>query len=186
MKGKADLEEGRYDRAVIELNAAWQGGKDPKALLLLARTIELQGRREMAARTYDEWLATGAGEPNEREEVKVRVANLRGVASAPAKATLPLPRMDIPSGPPDARAHALFKQGRADYDAGSYDLAITELDESYALSKKAPLLVVLARAYELKGDRAGAIARLEQYLATGATEDRDVVTAKLELLKKQK
>ena len=46
--------------------------------------------------------------------------------------------------------------------------------------------MVIASAYELKGDRAGAIKKYEEYLATGSPEDRDIVRQKLANLKAMK
>jgi tetratricopeptide (TPR) repeat protein len=63
------------------------------------------------------------------------------------------------------RAHKLYEAGKSYYDDGSYDSAITQFREAYRKDcTKHELLVIISRAYELKGDRAAAISALEEYL----------------------
>lgn len=63
------------------------------------------------------------------------------------------------------RAHKLYEAGKSYYDDGTYDAAIAQFREAYKKDcSKHELLVIISRAYELKGDKAAAITALETFL----------------------
>jgi tetratricopeptide (TPR) repeat protein len=63
------------------------------------------------------------------------------------------------------RAHKLYEFGKAYYDEGNYEQAIIQFREAYKRDcSKHDLLIIISRAYELKGDRAEAIRALELYV----------------------
>jgi tetratricopeptide (TPR) repeat protein len=63
------------------------------------------------------------------------------------------------------RAHKLYEAGKSYYDDATYDAAITQFREAYKKDcSKHELLIIISRAYELKGDKPAAIAALETYL----------------------
>lgn len=63
------------------------------------------------------------------------------------------------------KAHDLYKAGKVQYDDNNWDAAIGTFRDAYSRDcTKHELLVIISRAYELKGDRAEAIRALETYL----------------------
>jgi tetratricopeptide (TPR) repeat protein len=63
------------------------------------------------------------------------------------------------------RAHKLYEAGKSYYDDGTYEAAIAQFREAYKKDcSKHELLVIISRAYELKGDKAAAITALETFL----------------------
>lgn len=63
------------------------------------------------------------------------------------------------------KAHAIYQAGKVQYDDASYDAAIVLFRDAYKRDcAKHELLVIIARAYELKNDKAEAIRALETYL----------------------
>lgn len=63
------------------------------------------------------------------------------------------------------KAHDLYKAGKVQYDDNNWDAAIATFRDAYSRDcTKHELLVIISRAYELKGDRAEAIRALETYL----------------------
>jgi len=63
----------------------------------------------------------------------------------------------------DAQDH--YEMGISHYELGESDFAIIELKQAYLLSRKASLLVDLARAYEQKKDYPSAVSHYRMYLA---------------------
>ena len=62
-------------------------------------------------------------------------------------------------------AHSKYLAGKVDYDEAKYDAAIAQFREAYARDcNKHDLLIIISRAYELKGDKQEAIRALEAYL----------------------
>jgi hypothetical protein len=62
-------------------------------------------------------------------------------------------------------ARSKYLAGKVDYDEAKYDAAIAQFREAYARDcTKHDLLVIISRAYELKGDKGEAIAALKTYL----------------------
>jgi tetratricopeptide (TPR) repeat protein len=62
-------------------------------------------------------------------------------------------------------AHSKYLAGKVDYDEAKYDAAIAQFREAYERDcTKHDLLIIISRAYELKGDREEAIRALEVYL----------------------
>ena len=84
-------------------------------------------------------------------------------------------------------AHAFYNAGRALYDEGNYDGAITQFREAYRRDcSKHDLLVIISRSYELKGDRAEAVKALELFLdRVKDSPDSGTHRTKIENLKKQ-
>lgn len=63
------------------------------------------------------------------------------------------------------RAHTIYQAGKIQYDEGSYEAAIAQFREAYVRDcTKHDLLVIISRAYELKGDKQEAIRALDVYL----------------------
>jgi tetratricopeptide (TPR) repeat protein len=84
-------------------------------------------------------------------------------------------------------AHAFYNAGRALYDEGNYDGAITQFREAYRRDcSKHDLLVIISRSHELKGDRAEAVRALELFLdRVKDSPDAPTHKTKIENLKKQ-
>lgn len=63
-------------------------------------------------------------------------------------------------------AHQKYIAGRQDYEEANYDSAVRRFRDAYALDcAKHELLVIIAAAYERKGDESAAIAALEAFIA---------------------
>jgi tetratricopeptide (TPR) repeat protein len=63
------------------------------------------------------------------------------------------------------RAHTIYQAGKVQYDDKNYDAAIAQFREAYKRDcSKHELLIIISRAYELKGDKAEALRALETYL----------------------
>lgn len=63
------------------------------------------------------------------------------------------------------RAHTIYQAGKVQYDDKNYDAAIAQFREAYKRDcSKHDLLIIISRAYELKGDRVEALKALEMYL----------------------
>jgi hypothetical protein len=81
-------------------------------------------------------------------------------------------------------AHRFYEFGKGYYDEGNYEQAIVQFREAYKRDcSKHDLLIIISRAYELKGDRPEAIRALEMYVErvpSATTEHR----TKIENLKK--
>lgn len=106
------------------------------------------------------------------------VALMAGATAAQARQKKPR----RPSAKVLRAAKALFKQGRAYYDAGAYALAIKEYRKAYRLTPRPLLLFNIGQAYRLKGDKAQAIVTYQRFLAvvsegTIAEEARNHIAA---------
>ncbi len=63
------------------------------------------------------------------------------------------------------RAHVIYQAGKVQYDDKNYDAAIQQFRDAYVRDcSKHDLLIIISRAYELKGDRVEALKALELYL----------------------
>ncbi len=63
------------------------------------------------------------------------------------------------------RAHTIYQAGKVQYDDKNYDAAIAQFREAYKRDcSKHELLIIISRAYELKGDKPEALRALEMYL----------------------
>jgi tetratricopeptide (TPR) repeat protein len=63
------------------------------------------------------------------------------------------------------RAHTIYQAGKVQYDDKNYDAAIAQFREAYKRDcSKHDLLIIISRAYELKGERVEALKALEMYL----------------------
>jgi hypothetical protein len=63
------------------------------------------------------------------------------------------------------RAHTIYQAGKVQYDDKNYDAAIAQFREAYKRDcSKHDLLIIISRAYELKGDRVEALKALEMFL----------------------
>jgi tetratricopeptide (TPR) repeat protein len=106
------------------------------------------------------------------------VALMAGATAAQARQKKPR----RPSAKVLRAAKALFKQGRAYYDAGAYALAIKEYRKAHRLTPRPLLLFNIGQAYRLKGDKAQAIVAYQRFLAvvtegTIAEEARNHIAA---------
>jgi tetratricopeptide (TPR) repeat protein len=84
-------------------------------------------------------------------------------------------------------AQGAFLAGQGSFNEGDYATAITYWRDAYRRDCTAHLLLVnLARAYELKGDRAEAVAALETYLERKPdASDADQIRRRIDNLKSQ-
>jgi hypothetical protein len=84
-------------------------------------------------------------------------------------------------------AHQKYIAGKQDYDEANYDSAIRRFRDAYALDcTKHELLVVIATAYERKGDKKEAVNALDTYVARApSAPDVGSYQTKIEKLKKQ-
>jgi tetratricopeptide (TPR) repeat protein len=63
------------------------------------------------------------------------------------------------------KAHAMYQAGKVHYDDKSYELAIQQFRDAYKRDcSKHDLLIIISRAYELKGDKVEALKALETYV----------------------
>jgi tetratricopeptide (TPR) repeat protein len=63
------------------------------------------------------------------------------------------------------RAHMIYQAGKVQYDDKNYDAAIAQFREAYKRDcSKHDLLIIISRAYELKGDKVEALKALEMYV----------------------
>jgi hypothetical protein len=72
----------------------------------------------------------------------------------------------------DMRARRHYEAGTAYYEVGDYDSALRELERSYEISRRPPLLFNLYMTEERLGHFARAAERLERYLAEGGPRSR--------------
>jgi tetratricopeptide (TPR) repeat protein len=86
------------------------------------------------------------------------------LAQTGASGTYPPCTKTVTKSDSDA-AHSKYLAGKVDYDEAKYDAAIAQFREAYERDcTKHDLLIIISRAYELKGDREEAIRALEVYL----------------------
>lgn len=72
--------------------------------------------------------------------------------------------------PQSEKAHDVFKIGKQQYDDNNHELAINLFKDAYTRDcSKHELLIIISRAYELKGDKAEAIRALEIFLQRDPT-----------------
>jgi tetratricopeptide (TPR) repeat protein len=77
-----------------------------------------------------------------------------------------------PSKAESEGAHGAYMAGKASFDVGEYDRAIDLFKDAYRRDcTKYELLSIVARAYELKGDRAEAVIALQAYLDRAPPND---------------
>lgn len=107
--------------------------------------------------------------------------------SAPALAVAPMPTPKANPTPDDLqRADELFLNGRALYQDGSYDGAITAFKSAYELSGDANLLYNIALAYDRMDAFDEAIEYLEAYRALAPAEERDALSEKVDSMRRRK
>ncbi len=85
------------------------------------------------------------------------------------------------------RAHTIYQGGKVQYDDKNYDAAIVQFRDAYKRDcSKHDLLIIISRAYELKGDKVEALRALETFVER-VPNSPDVMTHKngIESLKKQ-
>lgn len=93
------------------------------------------------------------------------VASAASVAARADAAPYPVCGASRPSPGQTSAAHAMYLAGKVAFDEAEYDKAIGNFREAYSRDcTKHDLLVIIARAYELKGDRAEAVRALETYV----------------------
>lgn len=107
--------------------------------------------------------------------------------SAPALAVAPMPTPKANPTPDDMqRADELFLNGRALYQDGSYDGAITAFKSAYELSGDPNLLYNIALSYDRMDAFDEAIEYLEAYRALAPAEERDALSEKVDSLRRRK
>lgn len=109
-----------------------------------------------------------------------------GAMAADAKVSFP-PCTTAPTESDRKAAQGAFAAGQGSFNEADYATAITYWRDAYRRDCTAhALLLNLARAYELKGDRAEAIASLETYLQRKPdAPDADQIKRRIENLKAQ-
>src|SRR6516164_3007783 len=85
------------------------------------------------------------------------------------------------------RAHTVFLSGKQYLEEANYDKAISYFKDAYSIDCSVHgILPIIATAYERKGDRAGAIAALEEYVKRAPTaSDREIIERRIKNLKDQ-
>ena len=76
----------------------------------------------------------------------------------------PAARPTVPQSESE-RAHTIYQAGKVHYDDENYDAAIVQFRDAYKRDcSKHDLLIIISRAYELKGDKVEALKALETYV----------------------
>jgi hypothetical protein len=85
------------------------------------------------------------------------------------------------------RAHTVFLSGKGFLDEANYDKAISYFKDAYSIDCSVHgILPIIATAYERKGDKAGAIVALEEYVKRAPTaSDREVIERRTKNLRDQ-
>ena len=82
-----------------------------------------------------------------------------GTAYPPACSAATVPQSE------SERAHTIYQAGKVQYDDKNYDAAIVQFRDAYKRDcSKHDLLIIISRAYELKGDKVEALKALETYV----------------------
>ena len=108
-------------------------------------------------------------------------AQSAGVAYPPACNASQVPQTE------SERAHTIYSAGKVQYDDKNYDAAIVQFRDAYKRDcSKHDLLIIISRAYELKGDRVEALRALETYVER-VPNSPDIMTHRngIDSLKKQ-
>ena len=106
--------------------------------------------------------------------------------AAGAAYPLPCSAATVPQSESE-RAHTIYQAGKVQYDDKNYDAAIVQFRDAYKRDcSKHDLLIIISRAYELKGDKVEALKALEQYVDRVPTSP-DIMTHRngIDSLKKQ-
>jgi len=104
-----------------------------------------------------------------------------GAAYPPGCAAAAVPQSE------SERAHTIYQAGKVQYDDKNYDAAIVQFRDAYKRDcSKHDLLIIISRAYELKGDKVEALRALETYVER-VPSSPDITTHKngIDSLKKQ-
>lgn len=118
--------------------------------------------------------------------VATSVPALAQSASSSGAPPYPAACTSVPASESD-RAHTIYQAGKVQYDDKNYDAAIAQFREAYKRDcSKHDLLIIISRAYELKGDKAEALRALELYVDR-VPNSPDIATHKIgiENLKRQ-
>jgi tetratricopeptide (TPR) repeat protein len=111
----------------------------------------------------------------------VREAHAQGAAYPPACSAATVPQSE------SERAHTIYQAGKVQYDDKNYDAAIVQFRDAYKRDcSKHDLLIIISRAYELKGDKVEALKALETYVER-VPNSPDITTHRngIDSLKKQ-
>lgn len=92
---------------------------------------------------------------------------------------------DQPSAADDAKARSLFKQGDAAYAEGRYEDALGAFEEAYRLSHRPRLMFNIGNALERLGKLSEAADALEKYLPHAKPTERDVLSKRVQNLRKR-
>ncbi len=85
----------------------------------------------------------------------------------------------------DNAARELFLAGRAAYDAGRYEEALTQFQRAHSLSGRNELLFNIGQSFDRLRRDADAIEAFERYLETGPAQDEQVaIEARLAILRR--
>jgi len=99
------------------------------------------------------------------------------------------PSAECKTAPTEAEseaAHGAYLAGKGSFDEADYTTAVTYFKDAYRRDCTKPeLLLALARAYELKGDRAEAVNALETYLRRVPGPGSEAVQRRVAALKAQ-
>jgi hypothetical protein len=108
------------------------------------------------------------------------------LAQQPSEYPAPCEPSKVSRGDVD-RAHTVFLSGKGFLDEANYDKAISYFKDAYSIDCSVHgILPIIATAYERKGDRAGAIAALEEYVKRAPTaSDREIIERRIKNLKDQ-
>ncbi len=109
------------------------------------------------------------------------------LAQQPTSSTYPTCPGSVSSADSEA-AHGLYVAGKRSFDEADYPTAISLFKDAYKRDcTKHELLNIIARSYELKGDRAEAINALETYVKRGklSDSDSDAIQKRIANLKQQ-
>jgi len=104
-----------------------------------------------------------------------------GAAYPPACSAATVPQSE------SERAHTIYQAGKVQYDDKNYDAAIVQFRDAYKRDcSKHELLIIISRAYELKGDKVEALRALETYVER-VPSSPDITTHRngIDSLKKQ-
>ena len=109
----------------------------------------------------------------------------RGFTALVCAFVMAVPGPALAQGSPDELARRHFDSGAAYLEESDYDNALKAFEKAYELSKRPEILLNIATVFERKGDLAGAVRSLEEYLEAVPTGEH-VETVRLRVQNLQK
>jgi tetratricopeptide (TPR) repeat protein len=155
--GRARYQAGDYAGALRAFERSSEARPKPSLMVDIAQCLSRLGRLDEAARAYHAFLDSRSGGVRVRAEVLEALEDLdrrRHVSHAP---TLPPAHTNV------ARDH--FKRGRARYQAGRYDEALSEFRASYLAHPSPALLVNVGQCLRKLDRPEEAVAAYRTFLA---------------------